>query len=247
MIEFKKECIDACRRHHAKVKAKQQNELLKLRTGRNITKAALTQQLAVLTTLKGKNKHCAGAPSAVLDMSAYRLAVTTVFADSYLPAFCISKQASLLRAVHFMMCCDQASIEFQQQCAEDLRDHDLTVIQQQDCLAVSSQQLLNTMMMLDNEIHCKLQEISARHDRVCRLERAVTHNVSFDEEEGEFFHDVSLMDESLTKDTSNYKQSDQSVDTVSLSYCDGDSCDESNDFFAFSSSSHSIPRFVHRE
>lgn len=236
-IAAKKSLIETCRRIQAREKAQHQNELAKLRSARNDAEASLATQFAVLTL---KKKNAAG-KFAVLDMALYREAVTTVFAETYLPTFCIAKQASLLRAVHYMMCSDQALTQYQQQCAADFRLHNLMVIQQQDALAVASKELLNSLMALDLEIAVHRTEMGARGQKQWSPESTSTRKLSHDVKGGELLHKLPLINDSLTKNI--VKRSDQSVDTASLDY---DSSDDSTDFFTLDSGSHhSLPRVVH--
>jgi hypothetical protein len=231
----KKERLVTLRRHRASQKAQYQNELLKLRSQCNKAKAALAEQFAFLT-LKKKDP--------TTDLAVYRQAVAIVFAETYLPAFCIAKQASLLRAVHYMICFDQALQHYKQQCIANLGVHDLNLIQQQDESAVNSQEFLNRMLQLDHEIQSQRLDMALRQERLVHLDKAANRPRidSYSDGEGdESFDEVSLVDDSVNKG------SNHTEDTVSFGwYSDGDSCDdESGDSFLFNGSSHSIPQLAH--
>lgn len=90
-IEIASRELEKIKKQRASNKADQQNTILKLREEHYEKVSELHQFMA---SLSRKKKQQQG------DMKKYREVISDVFSDMYLPAFCVAKQAFLLRAVH---------------------------------------------------------------------------------------------------------------------------------------------------
>jgi hypothetical protein len=90
-ISIVKRELKEARKQRSLAKAKQHNTILKLHEQYRQKLGELHQFMACLSRKKKQQQN---------DMKKYRQVIAGVFADMYLPAFCVAKQAFLLRAVH---------------------------------------------------------------------------------------------------------------------------------------------------
>lgn len=262
-IEVLKREILEVKKQRSLDRVEQQNSLLKLREEYH---EKLCKIHSVMDSLGRKKKQQHG------DMKQYRETITNVFSEMYLPAYCVAKQAFLLRAVHTskshshlrrlyselmdyayvsVMCFDQALFLLSQQCAEALKDFDRVINGLQEDTAKISQELLSRLLLIERHIHQCEEGMAEAANRVEMISNTKLHRISSEEA----LDDVPLGDDSLDRSTNivvsskrntpkRDVSSDRTLDTVSLSYVETSSFDERGYDLSPLRQMQSVPRFV---
>lgn len=203
--------LDICRRDSLRQRVEQHNERDALHV--KLVQAqcewdAQFQSLSMMQNCSNNNKQRRSSSSSSnktlrpLETSVYRSALTQAFGQrTYLPAFCLTQQATLLRAVHYMMCAEQAVEQCQKLgLAVELRAHSLLVSTQQEEMALTCQSLLSQLVQLDSEIQTYRLDVQQRRERLERL------TVILQDEQVDFCHNDA--NDNDTRNNSNNSGND---------------------------------------
>jgi hypothetical protein len=166
--------LDLCRRQGVRRRVEQQNERHALEAQLMQAQGAFGEQFQGLTLQKSKRSSCRTTgttrPSAALDLSVYRQAIVSAFGSStYLPAFCLTQQTSLLRAMHCMICAEQAVETLHAHVAAELRAHNHLVSTNQEETAMICQTILTDLIQTESKIKLLQRELDERQQRLHRL------------------------------------------------------------------------------
>jgi hypothetical protein len=167
--------LDVCRRQRVRQRVAQHNERHALEAQLVQAQDAFAEQFQSLTLQKqGKrsSKHTSGntRPSAALDLSVYRQVIVSAFGSStYLPAFCLTQQTTLLRGMHFMICAEQAVEILHAVVATELRVHNHLVQTNQEEMAKICQTLLTDLIQTESTIKLIQRDLEERQQRLHRL------------------------------------------------------------------------------
>jgi hypothetical protein len=166
--------LDVSRRRGVRRRVARQNERHALEAQLVQAQDAFGEQFQSLVLQKGKrsSKHTAGntRPSAALDVSVYRQAIVSAFGSTtYLPAFCLTQQATLLRAMHFMICAEQAVETMHALVAAELRAHNHLVSTNQEETAIICQTILTDLIQTESTIKLLQCDLEGRQQRLQQL------------------------------------------------------------------------------
>jgi hypothetical protein len=176
--------LDVCRRQGVRQRVAQHNERHALEAQLVQAQDAFAEQFQSLTLQKGKRSSKRTSdntrPSAALDLSVYRQVIVSAFGSStYLPAFCLTQQTTLLRGMHFMICAEQAVEILHAVVATELRVHNHLVQTNQEEMAKICQTLLTDLIQTESTLKLIQRDLEERQQGLHRL--LASHRSSRDE------------------------------------------------------------------